>query len=68
MSSNPFGNVFNNPLFHRAQQMAQGKTPQELEQVARNLCQQRGININDAMKQFNMIFGQRGNNNGMNRY
>lgn len=31
-----------NPLFQRAQQMARGKSPQELEQVAKNLCQQRG--------------------------
>ena len=40
----------NNPLFQRAQQMAQGKSEQELEQVARNLCQQRGVDF-EAMKQ-----------------
>lgn len=40
----------NNPLFKRAQQMAQGKSEQELEQVARNLCQQRGVDF-EAMKQ-----------------
>lgn len=40
----------NNPLFQRAQQMAHGKSEQELEQVARNLCQQRGVDF-EAMKQ-----------------
>lgn len=47
-----------NPLFQRAQQMAQGKSPQELEQVAKNLCQQRGIDLDSAMNQFNQMMGQ----------
>ena len=38
-------NFSNNPLFQRAQQMAQGKSEKELEQTAANLCQQRGINM-----------------------
>lgn len=62
-----------NPMFQRAQQMAQGKNQQELEQTARNLCQQIGIDYNDALNQFNNqmpnmlnnILGQ--NNNGINR-
>ena len=46
-------NMFqNNPLFQRAQQMVQGKSEQEIEQIASNLCKQRGININDAFEQF----------------
>lgn len=48
----------NNPLFQRAQQMAQGKSPRELEQVARNLCQQRGIDLDSAMSQFKQMMGQ----------
>lgn len=48
----------NNPLFQRAQQMAQGKSPQELEQVAKNLCQQRGIDLDLAMNQFKQMMGQ----------
>lgn len=48
----------NNPLFQRAQQMAQGKSPQELEQVAKNLCQQRGIDLDSAMNQFKQMMGQ----------
>lgn len=47
-----------NPLFQRAQEMAQGKTPQELEQVAKNLCQQKGIDLDSAMNQFKQMMGQ----------
>lgn len=61
-----------NPMFQRAQQMAQGKNQQQLEQTAKNLCQQIGIDYNDALKQFNNqmpnmlnnMLGQ--NNNGIN--
>lgn len=51
----------NNPLFKRAEEMAQGKSEKELEQVARNLCEQRGINLEQAYKQFQAFMG------GMNR-
>lgn len=47
----------NNPLFKRAQEMAKGKSQDELKQVANNLCKQRGINIEDAYKQFQKQFG-----------
>ena len=61
-----------NPMFQRAQQMAQGKNQQQLEQTAKNLCQQIGIDYNDALNQFNNqipnmlnnVLGQ--NNNGIN--
>lgn len=42
----------NNPLFARAKQMAQGKSENELKQVANNLCKQRGISLDDAYNQF----------------
>jgi hypothetical protein len=45
MNANPFQmmqQIQNNPLFKRAQQMAKGKSEQELRQVCKNLCQQRG--------------------------
>ncbi len=45
-----------NPLFQRAQQMAQGKSEQELKQIASNLCQQRGINMDEAYRQFEQQF------------
>ncbi len=54
-------NMFqNNPLFQRAQQMVQGKSEQEIEQIASNLCKQRGININDAFEQFKQFKSQFG--------
>ena len=51
------GQLQNNPLFRRAQQMAAGKSEKELEQIAKNLCEQRGINIDQAMEQFKKQFG-----------
>lgn len=51
------GQLGNNPLFQRAQQMAQGKSPAEIQQIAQNLCQQRGIDMNAAMQQFRSMFG-----------
>ena len=47
----------NNPLYQRAQEMAKGRSPEELEQVARNLCQQRGIDFDQALSQFKNQFG-----------
>lgn len=45
-------NFNSNPLYQRAQQMAQGKNEQQLEQTAENLCRQRGIDMQQALKQF----------------
>ena len=45
-------NCQNNPLFQRAQQMAEGKDESELEQTARNLCKQRGIDFDTAFAEF----------------
>lgn len=59
-----------NPLFQRAMQMAQGKSEDELRQIANNLCKQRGIDIDEAYKQFEQQFsGMMGkqNNHGINR-
>lgn len=47
----------NNPAFKRAQEMSAGKSPQEIQQIAANLCKQRGIDINAAYKQFTQQFG-----------
>lgn len=46
----------NNPMFKRAQQMASGKSEKELQQIAVNLCKQRGIDINQAFNQFQQMF------------
>lgn len=45
-----------NPMFRQAQQMAQGKSPEELKQTCENLCKQRGINFDDAWAQFQSQF------------
>lgn len=57
MQQQMMGRFGNNPLFQRAQQMAQGRSQEELEQVARNLCQQRGIDIDAAFQQFQQVMG-----------
>lgn len=36
--------------------MASGKSPEELEQIAKNLCKQRGINFDEAWKTFQQQF------------
>lgn len=48
----------NNPMFQRAKQMAEGKNEQELKQIASNLCKQRGIDIDEAYKQFQTQMNQ----------
>lgn len=62
---NLFGNMMSNlmlsklqgnPLFVQAQQMAQGKSPDELRKTCENLCRQRGIDFNQALSQFQSQF------------
>lgn len=57
----------NNPMFRRAEQMANGKTEDELKQIANNLCKQRGIDLEEAQKQFQKQMGMFGGNNGISR-
>lgn len=53
MSKNPsLAQLRGNPLFQRAQQMAQGKTKEELMQIAKNICSEKGLNIDEAWSQF----------------
>lgn len=44
----------NNPQFKQVVQIAQGKTPQELEQYVRNLYQSQGQDINTIASQFGL--------------
>lgn len=57
----------NNPMFRRAEQMASGKTENELKQIANNLCEQRGLNLEEAQKQFQKQMEMFRNNNGINQ-
>ena len=50
------GQFQNNPLFNQAQQMAQGKTPQEIQQICANICKRKGLDINQAWSQFQSQF------------
>lgn len=49
---NLMNNLISNPLFARAQEMAKGKGPQELEQIAMNICKEKGIDYQQAKEQF----------------
>nr|DAL49288.1 MAG TPA_asm: antitoxin [Caudoviricetes sp.] len=44
------------PLFKRAQEMAYGKSDEEMKQIARNICAQKGVNFDEALKEFNKMF------------
>lgn len=52
----------NNPLFTRAQQMVAGKSEEEIKQIAMNLCNQRGIDFNSALQQFQSQINNNNNN------
>lgn len=41
----------NNPQMRQAVQMMQGKSPAELQQMAQNIARERGIDLNDFLRQ-----------------
>lgn len=43
--------------YNRATQMAQGKGPEDLRKIAANLCEQRGMNLDQTMAEFQRRFG-----------
>ena len=45
----------NNSQFNRAMQMANGKTPQEIEIVMQNLCKEKGIDFEQFKSTFNQF-------------
>jgi hypothetical protein len=57
-SNNPMGVLQqllgNNPQYRQVMQIAQGKSPQELEQYLRNLYQSQGQDINQVASQFGL--------------
>ena len=46
------------PLFKRAQEMADGKSSDEIQQIAKNICAQRGVNFDEALTEFKKIVGK----------
>ena len=51
-----------NPEMKRAMEMTNGKSPEEIQQVCRNICEQRHINYDQALGQFKEIMSQFGIN------
>ena len=47
-----------NPLMSRAMQMGQGKTPEQMQTLVRNLAKQKGMN-DEQLNQFLSQFGLR---------
>lgn len=56
MSNNMMAQFQNNPLFQQAQQMAKGKTPDQLKQTCINICRSKGIDFDQAWNQFQSQF------------
>lgn len=43
-----------NPIIGQGYQMMNGKSPAEVEQMARNMAQQRGVNVDDMIRQMGL--------------
>lgn len=56
MQSMMMGQMQNNPVFRQAQQMSQGKTPEQLKQTCENLCKQYGVSYDEAWNKFQSQF------------
>lgn len=58
MGQNPMAvmqqNAQRDPQIGRAMSMIQGKTPQQLEQMARNMAREKGIDIESAIRQMGL--------------
>ncbi len=50
------GRYQGNPLFQQAQQMAQGKSQEQLKQTCLNICKSKGIDFDQAWNQFQSQF------------
>ncbi len=44
----------NNPNLRQATSILQGKDARQLEQTARNMCKERGINPDDVLRQWGL--------------
>lgn len=49
--------MMGNPMIKNAMSMAQSGNSKGIEQMARNLCKEKGINPDDVMKQIRSNFG-----------
>lgn len=46
------------PLFKRAREMADGKSSDEIQQIARNICAQKGVDFDEALTEFKKMVGK----------
>ena len=54
-NNNPFQilqQLNSNPYFQQAERMANGKSEKEIMEIAKNICREKGINIDEAYAQF----------------
>lgn len=49
--------MMNNPIMKNTMQMAQQGNMQGIEQMARNLCKEKGLNADDVFSQIKSRFG-----------
>ena len=49
--------VMRNPMAKNAMEMAQNGNVQGIEQIARNLCKEKGLNADDVFNQIKSGFG-----------
>lgn len=57
MSLTRMNPLLSHPLFKRAQEMAAGKSNEELQKIALNLCKERGLDFEEAFSAFQKQFG-----------
>ena len=50
-------NIGSNPLFQQAQKMSQGKSEQEIIQIAKNIRKEKGIDFDSAFSTFKSMMG-----------
>ena len=50
-------NIGSNPLFQQAQKMSKGKSEQEIIQIAKNICKEKGIDFDSAFSTFKSMMG-----------
>lgn len=50
-------NIGSNPLFKQVQKMSQGKSEQEIIQIAKNICKEKGIDFDSAFSTFKSMMG-----------
>lgn len=64
MGGNPMqmmmGMFGNNPMFQQAMNMANGKSPEQIQQVAKNICSQKGIDYDSMQNMLESQFGRSG--------